>query len=332
MATSLGKRGRSTPQSKEATYGSTKSYDKYFSKHGDSMQTVPKSQEEALNPSLNKSWVKENLKQNKEYEKANKLYSKDGEWFNVFKKANKRGISTSKLESKASTTDNSHEMKEYGFKPHVQNVLKTYDELKKGGYLPNVNISGFDTTMSRSGVYGAYRPKTGEYVINTNALSVPRIEKQMRINNLAGKSYQDVIIHELGHGVYYQNMVKSVTIKQGGVKQRMKFTAKQTAVRNAYAKLNNELRRALRTTNMEGLSGYVSTHATASKSKYKKDKATGQRVKLTKQQKAKFRKSAYVEGFAEGYVNYYRNRKFGEPLHPIGKAVGNFLKEINRYK
>lgn len=332
MATSLGKRGRSNPQSKEATYGSKASFDKYFKKHANNLGSTP-TQSEEVNPSLNKSWVKESLKQNKQYEKVNKLHTRDGEWVDVFKKADKRGMSTKKLESKARLSDNSNDMKEYGFKPHVKNVMKTYDELKEGGYLPNVKISGFDVKMSKSGVYGSYRTTTGEYVLNANALSLPRIEKNMRTGKLAGLSYKDVIVHELGHGVYFQNMVKPVYINNPkGGKTRVKFTAKQTAIRNAYAKLTVELRKSLRKGDVASLSQYVYVHRQKSIAKTMKNKKTGERIVITKDQRKSSRRSSYIEGFAEGYVNYYRHRKFGEPLHPMGKAVGNFLKEINRYK
>lgn len=314
-----GKRGRGDVTSKAKRNGSDDSYNKYFNSPQGKKARMKATKEDMADTSLNKKWIKENLKQNKDYESVNKLKVRGKDHLDTYKEAKKMGISTAKLERVASRSNNPQDFNEYGFKPHVQTVVNQVKELTKGGYMPNAKLTGFGVGATTQGTFAQYNNKTKEYLINLNALSIPRIHKAMQVSKAAGKNFSDVVTHELGHAVYHQNKVANRTITKNGKKVRAKRTQREQAVRNAYAKLYREIRKNTNSNNLGSLSSY-SGNVNA-----KRKKA----VKGSMERKS-LRRSVNSEAFAEGYVNYYRY-KSGKTknLHPVGKAVGNFLKEIN---
>lgn len=312
-----GKRGRSTPESKAQKRFSSESFKKYYDNQG-THKMRKATREELVDSNINKKWIKDNLEQNKQYEKVNKLGGKKQNWDDVYSEANRSGISTKKLEDVARKSKSSYDMNEYGFKPHVQNVVSQYQKLKAEGLMPGATLKGFNTTLASNSIYGGYRPSTGEYVINLNSLGVGRINFNMSKGGLAGKSFKDVSIHELGHSVYFQNTVKGKSMRINGKKRRAKFSSEEKAIRSAYATLHKNLRK---TSKITGQSSYV-------------DKLFKSRTnsKLTKEQRGLARRKTNVEAFAEGYTNYVNYRRGGTSLTPSGRAVGNFLREISKYR
>lgn len=312
-----GKRGRDSIQSKSTRRFSDDSFENYYKNQGSSpMRKLTKKEAEAISRGeFSATWVKHNLAQNKQYEKVNKLGGKNQGWEDVYRKANDMGIDTSLLETRARRSNDSFTLNEYGFKPHVQNVISQVERLKKEGLMPGANIKGISTTFSKPSVYGSYSPDTGRYVINMNALGVGRMAYTLKNGTLAGKDFSSVAIHELGHSVYFQNAVKRKTGKTKSGKRVGVYTTYEKQVRQAYANLHKGLRK---TTKIKGQSSYV-------------DKIVQGRTKSsTYGQRKKARKITNVEGFSEGYVNYVNYRRGYGELSPSGRVVGDFISSINK--
>ena len=138
-----GKRGRASAL-RENNYGSSGSFDKYFnSRHNKKPTLKNRSKSSDSGSAINKEKVREGLNENKKYESINKLSKRGGEWDSVYKKSEKSGISTKKLEVVSRKLGNSHVINEYGFKPHVKVVTSQYNDLKQKGYLPNTHIKEY---------------------------------------------------------------------------------------------------------------------------------------------------------------------------------------------
>lgn len=313
-----GKRGRASAL-RENNYGSSGSFDKYFnSRHNKKPTLKNKSKDNGSSSAINKEKVREGLNENKKYESINKLSKRGGEWDSVYKKSEKSGISTKKLEIVSRKLGNSHVINEYGFKPHVKVVTSQYNDLKQKGYLPNTHIKEFGVIASSPNVKGNYNPKNKSYNININSLGLPSIERSMRTGKLAGTTFKDVITHELGHAVYFQNKVGRKYTLVNGKKKALKFSNKETQIRGAYARMLRDLRKQMKSGSTKSLSSYAYSHNKA----IKKGK--------TKIDRQKARKRAYHETFAEGYVNYVNYSKGKtSTLHPTGKIVGRFIKTLN---